>query len=82
MNWKASLDKYLTTEPDDGFDRWCEDIIGNKVSDTFYEKNEERLNKYDGQCNKWLNKLFNGGFSPEDAAKIIERAFAIYIASK
>jgi hypothetical protein len=74
MNWKISLDKYLTTPPHDGFDGWSEDAC-NKIADTFYDENEKWINEYDGQCNKWLNELFRRGKSPTDAAKIIERAF-------
>lgn len=80
MNWKTSLDRYLTEPPDDGFDGWAEALV-NSISDNFYMANEDWLNenKTDGQCNKWLNKLFyNRGKSPEEGAKIIERAFRLY----
>jgi len=30
MNWKISLDKYLTTEPDDGFSGWAFSIYLKK----------------------------------------------------
>jgi hypothetical protein len=78
MDWKVSLDRYLTTPPDDGFDGWCEDVIGNNITDTFYNENEKWIDEYDGQCNKWLNKLFYCGKSPHEAAIIIERAFRIF----
>ena len=79
MNWKKGLDRYLTTEPNDGFDVWCEDVLGSKISDTFYNENEPWIDKYDGLCNKWLNELFNRGKNTTEAAKIIERAFKLYI---
>jgi len=79
MDWKISLDKYLTTPPDDGFDCWAEDVLGNQLSDSFYEKNEDWIDEYDGLCNKWLNKLFNKEVPASDAAKIIERAFGMYV---
>lgn len=77
MNWKQSLDKYLTTPPDNGFDDWVDDIIGNKISDKFYEEAIDcwLVGKV---CNKWLNDLFHKGIEPEVAAKIIERAFYLY----
>ena len=77
MDWKVSLDRYLTMSPDDGFDGWCEDVIG-KITDAFYNENEDWINEYDGQCNKWLNELFWRGKDMTEAAKIIERAFKIY----
>ena len=78
MDWKAGLDRYLTTEPDNGFNFWCEDVLGNKITETFFYKNEEWILEYDGQCNKWLNKLFNRGKDTNEAALIIERAFKLY----
>lgn len=78
MDWKISLDKYLTTPYDDGFDGWCEDVLGNKMTDTFYNENEKWIEDTNGQCNKWLNKLFYLGFEPRQAAEIIERAFKIF----
>jgi len=78
MDWKASLDKYLTTPPDDGFDNWCENVVGKEISDSFYSENEDWIEEYNGQCNKWLNDLFNRSKHPTDAAKILERAFKYY----
>lgn len=83
MDWKVSLDRYLTTPPDDGFygwcefDGWCEDVLGNKITDTFYNENENWIDEYYGQCNKWLNELFRRGKDTTEAAQIIERAFKI-----
>ena len=79
--WKISLDKYLTTPPnDDYFDTWCDDILDNKFTNTFYNENEDWVNEYDGQCNKWFNKLFNRNKDTTKAAQIIERLFSITIA--
>lgn len=79
MDWKTSLDRYLTSPPDDGFDGWAEDVLGNKITEDFYNKNEKWIDEYDGQCNKWLNELFyRRSKSPMEAAQIIERAFKIY----
>jgi hypothetical protein len=79
MNWKTSLDKYLTAPHDDGFDDWA-DLLINKITEPFYGNNENWINECDGQFNKWINKLFyKRGKSPEEGAKIIERAFEIYL---
>ncbi len=79
MNWKISLDRYLTTPPDDGFDNWAEDLIGKHMSEEFYNKNEDWIDAYDGQCNKWMQKLFyKKGYDTDVSAVIIERAFKLY----
>lgn len=85
MSWKESLDKWLTTEPDDGYSQWYEEVIDNTTDDFYYDikywlddyENQENvaLNKV---FNKWLEKLFNKGYSPIDSVKIIERAFKFY----
>ena len=75
---RNSLDKYLTTPPDDGFDNWCEDTC-NSITDMFFWENETWINEYSGQCNKWLNELFKRSKSTIEAAQIIERAFKLFI---
>lgn len=82
MNWKISLDKYLTTPPDDGFDNWCEDVLGDKISNKFFQENENWILDTDGKCNEWLNKLFNRGVNERWAAQVIERAFRFYFSIK
>lgn len=78
MDWKDSLDKYLTTEPDDGFTGWCESLI-DKIPDSIYLENGYWFEDEIGLCNIWLNKLFNKGMNYEYAANIIIRAFYIYV---
>ncbi len=79
MGFHESLDKYLTTPPEDDFDNWCEDLLGNKISDNFYNLNEKWIEESNGTCEKWINKLFNCDKSPTEAALIIERAYKLYI---
>jgi len=76
-NWKISLDRYLTEPPDDEFDGWAEDVINN-IQEEFYTKNEDWVNENNGQCNKFINELWNRGKSPEDASKMLERTFKLY----
>lgn len=78
MDWKISLDRYLTSPPHDRFDDFCEDILANKISDEFYNKHEKWLDEYDGQCNKWLNSLFKKENTTTESARIIERAYYLY----
>jgi len=78
MDWKISLDRYLTTEPNDEFHNWSEDVLENKITNEFYYENEKWIDESDGQCNKWMNKLYDRGKTPTEAAVIIERAYKIY----
>jgi hypothetical protein len=81
MDWKDSLDKYLTTEPQDNFEDWCEDVV-NSFSDTFYNKNEHWIEESSGQCNKWFNKLYDKDRNSNESALIIQRAFDMYLKKK
>jgi hypothetical protein len=73
-DWKKSLDKHLTTEPNDGFDNWCEEVT-DCFSDKFYDLNEEWIFETNKQCSKWLEKHFIEGKSPSEAAQQIEKDF-------
>lgn len=78
MDWKVSLDRYLTTPPDDGFQDWSESVL-DKIPESLYYENEDWFDSVDGVCVDWLNKLFDKEVSADVASKIIERAFRIYI---
>jgi len=73
-DWKQSLDRYLTTEPEDNFTPWVEKVV-EAFSEEFYEANEDWIEEPDGLCNNWLNQLF--GEDPEVAARLIEKAFMV-----
>ena len=72
--WQISLDKYLTTEPYDGFDGWCDEVIEN-FTDDFFNENEDWIDSE--LCDTWLSKLQDK--NPKECAKIIERAFNIFV---
>ncbi len=76
MNFKISLDKYLTSYPENALDNYCEDVE-NKFTDDFYNQNEQWIIEGD-LCSKWIQYLFRRGKSPIEAAIIIQRAFKIY----
>ena len=81
MSYKE-IDTYMPQNPpDDGFDRWCDLVICNEISDSFFEENDSWLAD-DEVCNHWLNKLFRKGVDHVYAAKLIERAHKLYIKSK
>ena len=67
------LERYLTTEPEDIFSPWVEQVV-DALSDSFYEANEEWVNEPSGKFNKWCNKLFDFDLTPENAAEIVEYA--------
>jgi hypothetical protein len=77
MNWKASLDKWITQEPyDDGYENYFEQLV-ESFTDSFYEINEIWIVYETKQIDKWVNKLFHK-HTPQHSAKIIERAFNLY----
>lgn len=75
MDFKQSLDTYLTSPPEDRYDSWCEDVV-NALSDKFYHANIEWVEDDAGLFSKWLARTF--GHDPETAAKIIERTVSIF----
>lgn len=75
-NFQQSLDKYLTTPPDDGSEQYIESVA-DYISDEFAEKHEEwflSANFY-AVC----DRLFEKGVKPEISATIIERWYKTYI---
>lgn len=87
MDFKTSLDRYLTTPPEDGFEDWCERVT-DKMDSEIYLKHEDEIQSPCGVVNKWLNKLFDRGYeyydtetgqeSIEYCARVIERALSLY----
>lgn len=79
MDFKKSLDIYLTTEPDNGFDSWL-NLVYEYFSDDFFDKVELNIIGHNNNhLDKWLNKLFLYSYMPKESAIIIERAFNLYI---
>lgn len=74
MNWKTSLDRYLTTPPDDGSEEYCFTVWDKYTNDITDDKWEENTELFE----KWTDKCFDKGLSPEQAGKLIERAYSIY----
>jgi hypothetical protein len=86
-DFQKSLDRYLTTEPEDSFTPYIEGVI-DAFSDSFYERVYETNLligvgfPYSKLENKWLEKVFNKGLDPKLGAKIIERAYTFFIEFK
>lgn len=80
MGWKQSLDRYLTSPPDDGFTDYFE-LVTEALTQEFFDANEDWvLDSKDFE--KWVGKCFDKGYAPEKSALIIERAKKIYEQSK
>ena len=81
MNWKLGLDRYLTSgPPEDGLDNWCE-VATESMTNEFWEVAEDWVLD-SKRCSDWLNILFNKGKSPQETARIIEKAFMVYVFQK
>ena len=57
---------------------WCEILI-ESYNPRFYDWAYE-LNNFGGSSTetKWFNKLYDDGKTPQEAARIIEKAYSIY----
>lgn len=80
MDWKQGLDKYLTKEPEDDFTPFCEKLYEFFDSE-FYEEISKEPNSFEDSktANKWLNKLFDESFDPEQGAIIFKRAYRMFV---
>lgn len=63
----AGLDRYLTQEPPDDFTPWCEWCAN------FIECTDQQWIDYEKQMDKFMDRLYDKGHTPEYAAKIISR---------
>lgn len=76
MNWKERLDKYLTTPPEDGFDDWSSEV-DNNLSECFWDTYGHEF-MFEDKATDWLTNLYYvREKTPQEAAKIVERAFFI-----
>jgi len=64
MDWKQSLDRYLTNPPDDGFDGFAENVI-NQLPDDFFNEYESWL--FSEKCDFLLYSYFRDGYTVEQA---------------
>lgn len=78
MKRTSARSSICDSPPDDGFDSWADELVGDKITTLFYNTHENWIMDYGGFFEKWINKLFLRGKSPEDGARIIERAHRLY----
>ena len=78
MNWKTSLDKWLTTDPNEGYYSYIENVVEHLTND-FYTANEDWIMKGDTLFDTWVDKLYHKDlYHPKRSAEIIERAHKFY----
>lgn len=63
-SFQIALDRYLTSEPEDDMTPWFDKCV-NSLGDMPETPEEE----------KWMQYLYNKGYSPEDAALLIRKTY-------
>lgn len=76
------LDRYLTSEPDNGFDNWCDNLLNNHISNDLYNIDEDWFCEPIGKCNQLLNVYFSEGKSPKEGGQRIERYYRLFLLNK
>lgn len=77
-DWKQSLDRYLTSEPDYyGWDHYVESVV-DALDEDFYNANQAWLDDPESIFSAWLIKLHDKDKSVSEAVKIIQRTTRLY----
>lgn len=66
------LDRYLMTEPDDGYQSWVERVI-ESFSDDFYLANEAEIVDCDSLISRLIDRHWAAGSTPEQTVQSIEQ---------
>jgi hypothetical protein len=74
-DWKQSLDQQLMSGPSDTGRSFTEyvDQIYDQINDEIFEKNELYFQESNGPCDQLLNRMFDKGVPPKQAAWIFNR---------
>lgn len=72
-DWKKSLDRYLTQEPPD--DSWwfekCAELIPDRTWELILTQDHKKEIKFSDAIDKWMDRLYDKGYTPERASQII-----------
>ena len=79
MNWRTSLDRWLTTDPNESADCWFESLI-DSFTDSFYDQHEAWFDTEQYQA--IANRLLDKEKYYQQAAAIIERWQRIFGSKK
>ena len=74
MGWKQDLDRYLTTEPDNGFNSYSEKVVDN-YNAAFFAHIEMSAWLGSDEESKWIEECFYKEIAPEIAAKKIQARY-------
>ena len=84
MDWnrfRTEVDNYITREDPEihQYNDWCEDVMEHWYKGRFGEIGQNYPTCFEETESDWMNKLYDQGKLPEEAAEIIERAYFIHI---
>lgn len=74
MSWKQDLDRYLTTEPDNGFNSYAEKVADNYPT-AFFDHIEMCAWLGSDEEIEWIEEYFNKEIAAEIAAKEIHARY-------
>lgn len=67
-DFQKSLDRYLTSEPEDHYTSWYEQM-SEFISAEFYHRYEDQIETYGSSMDKVIYSFFVDGLSPQEAAE-------------
>lgn len=74
-----ALDKYLTTEPDNGWDAYFEAVCDGLPEDAYrWDEARSHAPTESEQFSRMVEAMFDAGVHPGDAVRIIDKAFAFF----
>jgi len=78
-NFSISLDRYLTTPPDDGFDSWIESVcdgLSNEFSE--WDNAADNAPSFSDEFTKMCYTFFSAGLTPGQASLILNQSFLFF----
>lgn len=74
-----ALDKYLTTEPDNGWDAYCESVC-DQLSEPVCDWDDAANNNpcCSDEFTALLEVMFNAGIQPDVAVMIVNKSFTLF----
>lgn len=74
-----ALDRYLTTEPDNGWDAYFEAVCDGLPESTYTWDEARNFAPTESDAfTRLIEAMFNAGAHPADAVNIIEKAFSFF----
>ena len=73
-DFQKSLDRYLTSEPEDHYSIWYEKIF-EFMTQEFYDKHEKEIETDLSPMDKMIHSFYNDDLSPKQAAEKLESIY-------